>query len=184
MKKLPTLKTPRLILRPFKMSDAAAIAALANDKDIATNTENLPFPYYEHHAIDWIRAHEYMYEDNHMLTLAITLAKKNTVIGAIGLEFTKSYNHAELGYWLGKPYWGCGYATEATKRLIHYGFMDLNLHRIHAMHLKKNPYSGKVLTKLGMQFEGTLREHILKWGDYLDVECYGILKSEYTAKLG
>lgn len=183
MKKLPSLKTPRLILRPFKMSDAPVVAELANDKDIATNTENLPFPYLEHHAIDWIRAHQYMYDDDHMLTLAITHAKKNIVIGAIGLEFTKTYNHAELGYWLGKPYWGNGYATEATKRMIHHGFMELNLHRIHAMHLKKNPYSGKVLKKLGMQQEGTLREHIMKWGEYLDVEVYGILRSEYLASL-
>lgn len=183
MPKLPTLKTQRLILRPFKMSDAPVVATLANDKDIATNTENLPYPYLEHHAIDWIRAHQHMYDENHMLTLAITLAKKGEIIGAIGLEFTKNYNHAELGYWLGKPYWGNGYATEATKRLIHYGLVELNLHRIHAIHLKKNPHSGKVLQKLGMKYEGTLREHIMKWGEYLDAECYGILRSEYLENL-
>jgi len=183
MSKIPTLKTQRLILRPFKMSDAAAIAELANDKDIATNTENLPFPYYEHHAIDWIRAHQHMYDDNHMLTQAITLAKKGTVIGAIGLEFTKSYNHAELGYWLGKPFWGQGYATEATKRLLHYGFMDLNLHRIHAFHLSQNPASGHVLKKLGMTHEGTMREHLMKWDEYLDTEFYGILRNEYIKTL-
>ncbi len=179
MPKIPTLKSQRLILRPFKMSDAAAIAELANDKDIATNTENLPFPYYEHHAIDWIRAHQYMYDDDQMLTQAITLAKKGTVIGAIGLEFTKSYHHAELGYWLGKPFWGMGYATEATKRIVHHGFMDLKLHRIHAFHLSQNPASGNVLKKLGMLHEGSMREHILKWGEYLNTEFYGILRSEY-----
>lgn len=183
MPKLPTLKTQRLILRPFKMSDAAAIAELANDKDIATNTENLPYPYLEHHAIDWIRAHQHMYDDGHMLTQAITLAKKGTVIGAIGLEFTKSYNHAELGYWLGKPFWGQGYATEATKRLVHHGFMDLNLHRIHAFHLSQNPASGHVLKKLGMSHEGTMREHLLKWDEYLDTEFYGLLRAEYIKTL-
>lgn len=183
MAKLPTLKTPRLTLRPFKMSDAPAIAELANDKDIATNTENLPYPYEEHMAVDWIRAHERMYVNKHMITLAITHSKKNLVMGAIGLELTESYNHAELGYWLGKPFWKQGFATEATKRMIHYGFMDLKFHRIFAVHLRQNPYSGNVLKKLGMRHEGTMREHIQKWGKYLDTEMYGMLRDDYKETL-
>ena len=58
MKKLPTLHTPRLIIRPFKMDDATVVAELANDKDIATNTENLPYPYEEHMARQWIANHQ------------------------------------------------------------------------------------------------------------------------------
>jgi RimJ/RimL family protein N-acetyltransferase len=179
MRKLPILKTPRLILRPFKMDDGPVVASLANDKDIATNTENLPFPYEEYMALDWIRAHERMYQENHMLTLAVTHAKKSQVMGAIGLEIEATNNHAELGYWLGKPYWGHGYATEAAKRLIHYGFMDLKYHRIYSIHLSQNPDSGKVLQKIGMTYEGTMRQHIQKWGEFLDVKVYGILRSEY-----
>src|ERR1700730_8761231 len=111
MGKLPRLNTPRLLLRPCKMEDATTIAELANDKEIATNTENLPFPYEEYMALDWIRAHQNMYQDNHMLTLAIVNRKKDQVMGAIGLEIEAGYNHAELGYWLGRPFWGQGYAT-------------------------------------------------------------------------
>jgi len=183
MQKLPTLKTPRLILRPFKMSDSAKVAEMANHKEIATNTQNLPFPYEQHMALDWIRAHPHMYEDDHMLTLAVVSRKKGIVMGAIGLEIDSTNNNAELGYWLGTDYWGQGFATEAAKRIVYYGFNDLNYHRIHSIHLSQNPASGNVLKKIGMTHEGTYRQHILKWGEYLDAELYGILKDEFKSSI-
>lgn len=179
MKKLPTLKTPRLILRPYKMEDAEEIALLANDKAIATNTENLPYPYETYMAEDWIRTHPDYFAHDKMLTLAVVLRKKNTLMGAIGLDMNKKNDHAELGYWLGRPFWGHGYATEAARRMLHFGFTDLKFHRVFSVHLSQNPTSGKVLQKLGMKHEGTLKEHVQKWGDYLDLEHYGILRQDY-----
>lgn len=70
---LPILKTPRLVLRPFRLSESKAVAQLANDKDIATNTENLPYPYEEYMAVDWITAHQRLFEEDKLLTLAIAL---------------------------------------------------------------------------------------------------------------
>ncbi|MGE3920764.1 MAG: GNAT family N-acetyltransferase [Gammaproteobacteria bacterium] len=183
MRKIPTLDTPRLILRPFKLEDAPIIAELGNDKDIATNTENLPFPYEEPMARQWIACHDDMYEHGTLLNLAIVLRKQNKLMGAIGFDFNYKYDHAELGYWLGRPYWGVGYATEAARRMLHYGFMDLNLHRIHSCHLTITPISGRVLQKVGMQHEGCFRGHIKKWGEYLDLEHYGILREEYLQRI-
>ena len=76
------------------------------------------------------------------------------------------------GYWLGKDYWNKGYATEAVKAVIGYGFEKLRLNRIYAGHFTKNPASGRVMQKTGMTHEGLGREHILHWGVYEDmVEC-------------
>lgn len=181
LKKIPTLHTPRLILRPYKLEDAETVQLLANDKDIATNTENLPYPYELHMARSWIASHQDLYDQDILLNLAVTTRKHSKVIGAIGFEFNLKNDHAELGYWLGRDYWGQGYATEAARRMLHFGFTDLKLHRIHAVHLSMNPTSGKVLQKIGMQHEGRQREHIKKWGKYEDIELYGILRTEYRA---
>ncbi len=180
MRRLPTLQTPRLILRAFKLEDAKVVAELANDKEIALNTENLPFPYDEHMAADWIDNLDNYYLQNKMLTLAITLRKNNAVIGAIGFDITSKNDHAELGYWLGRPFWGQGFATEACKRLLHHGFTELKYHRIFSCHLKRNEISGRILQKLGMQYEGCQRQHLKKFGCYEDLALYGILREEYN----
>lgn len=178
-KKLPTLNTVRLTLRPFKMTDSKVVQQLANDKEIATNTENLPYPYDEYMAQQWISSHQDLFDHDELLNLAIVLRKGNKVIGAIGFDINSKNNNAELGYWLGRPYWGKGYATEAAKRMLHYGFTELKFHRIYSCHLAQNPKSGRVLQKIGMQHEGLFREHIVKWEEYLDVENYAILQKDY-----
>jgi len=88
------------------------------------------------------------------------------------------HRRAELGYWVGVPYWGNGYATEAARAVVKYGFGTLGLHRIFASHFANNPASARVLRKIGMRYEGRLRGHVLKWGEFLDLEMYGMLASD------
>lgn len=180
---LPTLNTPRLILRPFRMTDTDDLAVLANDKEIALNTENFPYPYEKYMAEKWINQHQEFFLINKKLLLAIVTRKKQQLIGVIGLDVNTDHDRAVLGYWLGRPFWGQGYATEAAKRLLHYGFKELQLQRICSSHLKRNPKSGQVLKKLGMQYEGCQVNHIKKFEQYEDVELYGILKSQYEKSL-
>lgn len=180
---LPTLNTPRLVLRPFRMTDADNLAELANDKEIALNTENFPYPYEKYMAESWISQHKEFFLINKKVLLAIVTRKKNQLIGAIGFDVNSDHDRAVLGYWLGRPFWGQGYATEAAKRLLHYGFKELQLQRIFSSHLKRNPKSGQVLKKLGMQYEGCQVNHIKKFEQYEDVELYGILKSQYEKSL-
>ena len=94
----------------------------------------------------------------------------------------KQHQHAELGYWLGVPFWGHGYATEAAREILRYGFEMLALHRIFASHFKHNPASGRILTKIGMKHEGCQREHLRKWDQFVDSELYGILRREWEAR--
>jgi ribosomal-protein-alanine N-acetyltransferase len=79
------------------------------------------------------------------------------------------------------PFWGKGYGTEAVRALVGYGFNQLKLNRIFASHYANNPASGKILQKLGMQYEGRLSKHYCKWGEYVDAELYGVLASNYRA---
>ncbi|QTA82731.1 GNAT domain-containing protein [Desulfonema limicola] len=85
---------------------------------------------------------------------------------------------AEMGYWVGIEYWGNGYCTEATKKVLEYGFDTQNLNRIFAYHFGSNPASGRVMKKIGMKYEGCLRQAIKKWGKFEDSVLYGVLKSD------
>lgn len=100
-------------------------------------------------------------------------------IGFIGFEINHWANSAELGYWLGKPYWNRGYATEAARAMVEYGFEELELNRIQARHMEHNPASGRVMEKIGMKYEGTLRQATYRFGEYHDLLMYAILRSEY-----
>jgi RimJ/RimL family protein N-acetyltransferase len=100
------------------------------------------------------------------------------VIGAVGLRVDRDHARAELGYWIGKPYWGRGYATEAARAALRWGFDSLGLERIYAYHFARNAASGRVLRKIGMTPEGIARRHVRKWGEYHDSPLYSILRGE------
>ncbi|HVK56723.1 MAG TPA: GNAT family N-acetyltransferase [Burkholderiales bacterium] len=172
----PTLSTTRLVLRPFLMGDAATVQRLAGVHEIAFTTLHVPHPYKDGMAEAWIRTHAAAWGRNELAAFAITEPAVG-LIGAITLRIESAHRRAELGYWVGAPYWGQGYATEAALVTVRFGFDKLDLHRIYASHLTRNPASGRVMVKVGMEYEGCLRQHILKWGIYEDVSRYGILRT-------
>lgn len=180
----PTLTTARLTLRPFTLGDCADVARLAGDREIAASTLLIPHPYEHHHAESWIATHAEAFAANTLANFAITLRQDDggsaagSVVGAIGLVFKPQFNHAEMGYWVGKAYWGRGYCTEAAAEILRWGLVDRGLNRVHAHHFDTNPASGAIMRKIGMKYEGTLRRHICKWGTYHDAVCYGILRDE------
>ena len=182
MKQTPVLQSSRLILRLFEMGDAKDVQRLAGDRAIADTTLQIPHPYEDGVAEQWISTHQAKVEAGEMAIFAIILQESRKLIGSIGLEIVHRFERAELGYWIGKPYWGNGFCTEAAKAVLEYGFSTLNLNRIHAHHFKRNPASGSVMEKLGMIHEGCARQHIKKWDNFEDIELYGILKSEWQGK--
>ena len=175
MENQTTLSTERLILRPFRLADAPEVRRLAGDREIAAATLRIPHPYEEGMAENWIRSQK----DSTGMVFAVTHTAQGDFIGAIGLNVNRDFDHAELGYWLGTAYWRQGYATEAARAMLEFGFHTLGLHRIHAHHFLRNPASGRVMQKIGMVREGHLRQHVKKWGQYEDIIAYGILKSDY-----
>ncbi|MDH4110973.1 MAG: GNAT family N-acetyltransferase [Gammaproteobacteria bacterium] len=176
---IPELETDRLVLRPFELTDAPAVQALAGARSIADVTLNVPHPYEDGMAEDWIAMHVPGFELGVLLPLAITLRGTAELAGAISLKIDPESNRAELGYWLGEPYWGRGYCSEAALAVLRYGFDELKLNRIHASHFARNPASGRVLQKIGMQHEGIARAHVRKWDGYEDLVLYGLLRDEW-----
>lgn len=174
------LDSDRLRLRRFELSDAPDVQRLAGNRAIADTTLNVPHPYEDGMAEAWISTHPPKFEAGELAVFAITLKTDGELIGAIGLTIDRSFDRAELGYWIGEPYWGLGYCTEAALRMVDYGFADLGLHRIHAKHFDRNPASGRVLQKIGMSKEGTARQHTKKWGLYEDLVLYGLLADEWA----
>jgi RimJ/RimL family protein N-acetyltransferase len=177
----PTLHTERLTLRPFQLTDAAQVQQLAGDKDIASTTLNIPHPYEDGMAQEWIEPHQERFEKGLSVVFAITDRAEGHLMGAIGLELNPDHERAELGYWVGKPYWNQGYCSEAARAVLEYAFRVKGLNRVYAMHILRNPSSGRVMQKIGMTREGTLREHVKKWEETEDLAIYGILKEDFES---
>lgn len=171
----PTLETARLKLRPYHEADIAELVPLVGTREVAATTLRIPHPYTEQDAKAFLE----MTKEGERIWLAVTLRSDGRQIGGMGLWVEPQHQRAELGYWLGVPYWGQGYATEAAREMLRYGFEDLSLHRIFASHFKHNPASGRILKKLGMRHEGCQREHLVKWDQFVDSELYGILRQEW-----
>jgi [ribosomal protein S5]-alanine N-acetyltransferase len=184
---LPRLTTPRLVLRAFTLNDVPDLHHAANDYDVALNLAALPHPYSLKMAHEWVQQHDGLHARGTHRIWAITparpLADGYEILGTISLvDIDTDHSLAELGYWLGKEYWSCGYATEAARAVLQYAFEEMQLERIFAKHFERNPASGRVLQKIGMQREGTLRHHYCKWGEYQNLVVYGMLHHEWFLK--
>lgn len=177
----PTIYSKRLVLRPFDDSDATAVQLLAGAQEIADTTLSIPHPYEDGMAEQWIADHRDQFRAGTGAVFAIAERASDQLIGAIGLTVDTVSKKAELGYWIGLPFWNKGYATEAAGRLIGFGFDELDLNRIAAQHMVRNPASGRVMQKVGMSHEGTIRQGMMKWGKFEDLEMYGILRSEWSS---
>jgi len=149
---------------------------LIGAREVAATTRRIPHPYTAADAEEFIAAAQRGDEIN----LAICRVAGSGLVGGGILRPDLDHRHAELGYWIGVPHWGNGYATEAARELVRYGFEKLGLHRIYASHTASNPASGKVLRKVGMKHEGRMRGHLVKWGEYQDLEFYGMLRGEWA----
>ena len=174
-KKQPILTLSRLVLRPIESADAGAINALLADRVIAANTRDIPFPYSLELAQEWIEPQRQSWEHGKAAVFAICL--NGALIGVIGLEIESHDERAELGYWMGKAWWGQGYCTEAAVAVIEFAFESLKLRRVYAYHMEHNQASGRVMEKAGMKHEGSLKQHTKKWGKFEDVAVWGVVNT-------
>jgi RimJ/RimL family protein N-acetyltransferase len=145
---IPVLETKRLALRAPRLEDAKTVAVLANDRRIAENTARIPHPYRMSDAESFITgANKAGGEAEFLITL-----RDETIVGACGLLMQEQTS--ELGFWLGVPHWGQGYATEALHAVIDYAFTDLAHESLQAGARVTNPASRRVLEKCGFQWTG------------------------------
>lgn len=178
---IPFLESKRLILRPFLLNDAPTVQTFAGNYKVAEMTATIPHPYLDGMAEAWIKTHLKSWQEQILLTLAMEEKNSQKLIGCISLGFNQLHQRAELGYWIGEPYWNQGFCTEAGKCLVSFAFKKLNLRKITSSHMTKNPASGKVMQKIGMIQEGMLRQQFFRMGEFHDAVIYGLLKEEFNS---
>jgi ribosomal-protein-alanine N-acetyltransferase len=176
--RLPTLFTPRLIIRPARMTDAQDIYDYSRDPEVARHVlwdahQSI------HQTRGYLRFLLKQYRGGQPSSFVIELAQEHRVIGTIGFMWLQQENRsAEVGYSLSRAYWNRGLMTEALGAVLQFGFDKLHLNRIEAQYESDNPASGRVMAHVGMRHEGRLRQRVYNKGRYVDVELYAILRDD------
>ncbi len=179
---VPTaIVTERLLLNPLAEADLPDIMHLANNPEIAAVTLNIPYPYTEASARFWLELGARGRREGNRHLFAIRKKDTHQFMGGIEIMHNQLHQKGVLGYWIGEPYWGAGYMTEAVRAIIAFGFGALAMQRIEATHLCHNPASGRVMEKAGMRHEGLLRSFYVKDGQPVDVHAYVILRGDQEA---
>jgi RimJ/RimL family protein N-acetyltransferase len=145
------VRTQRLLLRPGWTEEAAALAAAIGDESVARNLAQVPYPYSEADAAAFLSRP--CNPALPALQILVRTGRGTRLIGGIGLHAAPG-GEVELGYWIARPYWGLGFATEAGQAMVAHAHGSLRLRRIAARHFVDNPASGRVLRKLGFRPTG------------------------------
>lgn len=175
----PTLETKRLILRKIEMSDTEAILHYSQKSVFYQAMGRQTYS----SASDIREFIATILKKDPSFFWVVILRDKNCVIGDCGFcQFHKEARRAEVSYAIDPTYWDHGYATEATGRVIQFGFEDAGLNRIQAICNTGNVVSERVIQKSGMQFEGVLRHYIRHEDKALDMKMYSILKQEWLER--
>jgi RimJ/RimL family protein N-acetyltransferase len=157
-------RTDRLLLRPGWIEDAPALARGLGDSAVSRNLARVPFPYSLADAEAWLgRA-----GDDGLPSLLVFARTRRAprLVGGVGLH-RGGDGAVELGYWIGRPYWGLGFATEAAGAMVRLAHDSLRLPRIVSGHFRDNPASANVLRKLGFRSTGgsVVRHSLARGGD-------------------
>ena len=175
---MPTLETPRLILRRIAMSDAKDIFAYSCDEEVARHVlwsaqKSIG------EAKEYCRFMMRKYRNDEPSSWGIIEKKTGKLVGTIGfMDYSEDNASVEVGYSLAHWLWNSGYMTEALSCVIDYTFESMDVNRIEAQHELTNPSSGRVMEKCGMRKEGVLRQRLYNKGRFVDVALYAILKSD------
>lgn len=176
----PTFETERLTLRRLLVRDKDDMFEYAHKPEVTkyllwSEHENVAF------TAKYLKYLQTKYRRGEYFDWALVTKSENKMIGTGGfVTFDVDNNSAEIGYVVSDAYWGQGYATEAVRRIIEFGFEELNLNRIVARHMVGNERSGRVMTKCGMTFEGVQRSAMYVKNRYRDIAQYAIIREDYN----
>jgi RimJ/RimL family protein N-acetyltransferase len=169
------LETERLSLRRPTLADVKAIAHLANDRRVAENTRRLPHPYFQEHAVAFVRA---IAEDAGETVFLIE--NHFSPIGMVGIDWRQE-DAPELGYWLGVDHWGQGFGTEAARAVIDYFFEEFDHDLLFSGARVANPASRNILEKCGFQWSGVELHRFEALGSSTPVDCFRLSRSVWSS---
>jgi RimJ/RimL family protein N-acetyltransferase len=167
-------------LRKLTLADADSITAHIGNRDIIKWLASVPYPFKKTDAVKFLRTRQGERRTRKSYTFGIALKNDTEIIGIIDLsDIDWEDKKAEIGYWIGKPFWGRGLMSEAVNMISRFGFRELKLNKIYARVFKGNLASMKILRKNNFRREGVLRNEVYKYGRWIDEYYFGLLKSEY-----
>lgn len=164
------------VIRKWKIEDAKELAELLNNPKILDNLrDGLPYPYTRKDAEEYISS---MLSADEETTFAFAITADGRVVGSIGIFRCDNihFRTAEMGYYIGEPYWGRGMGTGAVRQVCDYVFSNTDIIRIFAEPFSHNTASCRVLEKAGFAFEGLLRSNAVKNGRVIDMKMYSLIK--------
>jgi RimJ/RimL family protein N-acetyltransferase len=165
-----------ICLTEIRTTDKSAIVHHLNDKDIFNNTLRIPYPYSDEDAAQFMAiVTEATAEHGHPVHFAIR-GDGDLLIGGCGFDGLHYEHRAEIGYWLGKPYWGRGIMTDVVRSACAFALSKWRLVRIKAYVFEFNKASARVLEKNGFAYEGLLRKHDRKESTFLNSMAYALVK--------
>jgi len=169
----------RVLLAAPVFDQLAATVRLLNDPEVQRGTLRLPFPYTEHDGRAWIRKANRDRTAGRSLSLRIVRRSDGELLGGVGLhQLDATAARAEIGYWLGRDYWGQGYATEAANLVVRAAFTRLGVHRLEARVYPWNTASRRVIRRCGFRYEGRLRDEARKNGRWLSTLLFSRLVTD------
>jgi len=172
------LKFDNYFLRTPEKSDIDSIVKYADNFNISKLLrDRFPYPYTRSDAISWLD-----YLANESSEIALAISNSTELIGVIGAIPGNDVNRftAEIGYWLGEPFWNKGITTKAVKTFCNYLFTEYQFNHLTASIFEGNTGSVKVITKAGFNLEGVLRKNVFKDNRFLDQYIYGLLKEDFN----
>jgi ribosomal-protein-alanine N-acetyltransferase len=180
----PTLETDRLLLRKITRDDAPAVFDYASDPQVP-----LYMPWLPHQSLAETYAYLAQVIDHYAQgepgPWGIVHKGDARLIGACGYSnWRREHRRAEIGYVLHRGYWGHGYMTEAVRAIVDFGFARMGLNRVEARCEVPNVGSARVMEKVGMTFEGILREQVYEKDRYRDMKIYALLRRDWASISG
>ncbi len=172
--------TERLLIREYHKKDIDSFLQVVRQPELYHTTYGIPREYTKRRAKQWLR---FIHNNiRYMLSyeFGMFLKENEQYIGNVGLiNVSKDHNHADISYYIDTNYRNRGYTTEAAREMLRFGFEVMGFEKISGLCMSINTPSRRVMEKIGMQFEGTLRKDLLKDGIYYDMDHLSILKEEY-----
>lgn len=175
-----SLFTARLCLTPPRAADAEALAALANNRNVAANLSSMPYPYARADALEWIG--RVATATGPARAFLVRLGDPNgTVIGGAAVGPEPTAGDTEIGYWIGEPHWGAGYATEAAQAILDLAFSRHRVDEVWAACRMTNEASRRVLVKCGFQWSGTGLRRSRALGGMVSIERYRLDRKAWAS---
>ncbi len=180
---LPQLHTPRLLLRALEADQAEVLFSLANGPKIADNTANIPSPYTLETAQEFIAGTAEKYRAGELLNLGMHVRETGELVGMVSLRLNARHHYGHLGGWVAAHCRNQGYGAEAASAVMDFGFAELGLQRVGSQCFGRNKESARVMEKIGLRYEGCLREAFLKNGVYEDLLGFATVRDDWERRV-